>query len=62
MSLHWNPEEAVRAHAAATRPDRPERRPVEQASELQEHFTKDVAECYDIFVCDCGKICRVFFR
>ena len=26
MSLHWNPEEAVRAHAAATRPDRPERR------------------------------------
>lgn len=29
MSTHWNPEEAVRAHAAATRPDRPERRTVE---------------------------------
>ena len=29
MSTHWNPQEAVRAHAAATRPDRPERRLVE---------------------------------
>lgn len=29
MSEHWNPEEAVRAHAATNRPDRPERRLVE---------------------------------
>lgn len=33
MTRHWNPEEAVRAHAAATRPDRPERRPVELAGQ-----------------------------
>lgn len=33
MSRHWNPEEAVRAHAAATRPDRPERRLVEMAGQ-----------------------------
>ena len=29
MNMEWNPDEAVRAHAAATRPDRPERRLVE---------------------------------
>jgi len=29
MGMQWNPDEAVRAHAAASRPDRPERRPVE---------------------------------
>lgn len=31
MSEHWNPEEAVRAHAAATRSDRAERRLVEMS-------------------------------
>ena len=29
MSDHWNPQEAIRAHAATTRSDRAERRPVE---------------------------------
>ena len=29
MDMQWNPDEAVRAHAAATRSDRPERRPVQ---------------------------------
>lgn len=29
MTLRWNPDEAVRAHWAAARPDRPERRLVE---------------------------------
>ena len=29
MSDHWNPQEAVGAHAATTRSDRAERRPVE---------------------------------
>lgn len=37
MSVHWNPDEAVRAHAAATKPDRPERRPVE----LTGHVLRD---------------------
>ena len=33
MSQYWNPEEAVRAHGAATRADRPERRQVELAGQ-----------------------------
>lgn len=46
MSIHWDPEEALRAHAAATRPDRAERRPVE----LTGHILLDDGRTFAVLV------------